>query len=76
MRVGIDLRPLQTSTAQRGVGTYARHLLAALARSRRPQDEIVGCSSGAQPRCAVPEEDVQRLVDVPGPSRGITFLDG
>ena len=76
MRVGIDLRPLQTSTAQRGVGTYARHLLAALARSRRPQDEIVGFVSASQPRGGVPEDDVQRLVEVPGPSRGITFLDG
>lgn len=76
MRVGIDLRPLQTSTARRGVGTYSRHLLAALARSRRPEDELLGFVSASQPGPEIPEADLQGLVKVPGPSRGITFLDG
>jgi glycosyltransferase involved in cell wall biosynthesis len=58
------------------VGTYARHLLAALGRRRRPEDAVTGFVAAGRSREAIPAEHVQRFVDVPGPSRGITFLDG
>jgi glycosyltransferase involved in cell wall biosynthesis len=74
MRVGIDLRPLQTGSARGGVGSYARQLARALRRGRGAGDEIVGFVSAGRPAGIGPEE-ADRIVAVPGPSRAITLFD-
>jgi glycosyltransferase involved in cell wall biosynthesis len=58
------------------VGTYGRHLVAALAERRRDGEELLGFMSNGPPVDPEVARSLDRLVTIPGPSRGITFLDG
>ena len=75
MRIGIDLRPLQTASGRRGVGTYARHLVRALRACRQADEEMVGFVSTGRSLEGIEADQLDSVVKVPGPSRGITVLD-
>ncbi len=69
-RVLIDLRCLDTASATRGIGRYARELVKALRRSAPRGFDLAGLSwSGHGARLGI--EDVV----FPGPRRGITLTD-
>ena len=75
MRIGVDLRPLQTASGGRGVGTYVRHLTRALRARRAAGDEVVGIVAAALPDDAVPSDCADRVVRLGGPARGRTLID-
>jgi glycosyltransferase involved in cell wall biosynthesis len=75
VRIGLDLRPLQTGSGRRGVGTYTRHLVRALRRRAGAAERMFGFLSAAGPLDVVDHGDVDGIVSIPGPARGITLMD-
>lgn len=75
MRVAFDLRPLQTVSGKRGVGTYIRHLARALRASRGEGDTLVGIVAAALPQPEAGADLADRLVAVGGPRRGRVVVD-
>ncbi len=71
MRVGIDVRALQTASGRRGVGAYIRGLLSGLALERRDEEILLFSAAGAAGDEACPFE---RVV-LSRPRRAITLWD-
>jgi glycosyltransferase involved in cell wall biosynthesis len=71
MRVGIDVRALQTASGRRGVGAYIRGLLSGLALERRDEEILLFSAAGADGDEARPFE---RVV-LSRPRRAITLWD-
>lgn len=73
MRVGIDIRALDTASGRRGVGIYIRGLLAGLAQEiAGSEDDLVVFENGTQRDLGL--AGVTR-VELSRPRRGITFWD-
>ncbi|MGH9866842.1 MAG: glycosyltransferase family 4 protein [Candidatus Polarisedimenticolia bacterium] len=70
MRVGIDVRALQTASARRGVGTYIRGLLGGLALARRDEEILLFGAPGA-----VEVPPAFERVELSRPRRAITLWD-
>jgi glycosyltransferase involved in cell wall biosynthesis len=75
VRVAVDLRPLQTASSGRGVGTYVRHLTRALRARRAAGDEVVGIVAAGLPADAVQTACADRIIRLGGPVRGRILLD-
>ncbi len=74
MRIGIDVRTLQTGSGWRGVGVYTQHLVEALMRIDETNDYFLFAGS----RLAVqhlPEHFKKNVISLKRPRRNIIFWD-
>jgi glycosyltransferase involved in cell wall biosynthesis len=76
VRVGIDLRPLETASGRRGVGTYLDGLVSALIREDRREEIVLFHSDGAPPdsRMGLPAPGVHTAA-LTRPKRATTLWD-
>jgi glycosyltransferase involved in cell wall biosynthesis len=74
MRIGVDIRTLQTGSGWRGVGVYTRHLVEALMRIDEDNDYFLFAGSRMNvPH--LPEHFRRNIIPLKRPSRNIIFWD-
>ena len=74
MRIAIDIRSLQTTSAWRGVGVYTEQLVRSLMQIDKSNEYILLCSSRRK-LPDLPEEIGRKIVPLRRPGRGITVWD-